>query len=209
MHSRDSSPLYTSESLSNHTKFIQYEQSSTSSDDTMPIIVDVQSIDLSNTKKRSRSTRTSLVTYGPISVRKRHTIAPTLATGRRAKDAIIEGEEAVKREIRRMKNRESARNLKKLRDDIEHGLENEVDQLKFEEQNLLIQVNNLQVYKQHLEEQCRHINPIYKIVARTASAVLLELNRQQQQTSQNVSISIEPKEEPRSPSPQWQLMFRI
>jgi hypothetical protein len=190
-------------------KYTQNEHSLTSSDeyndDVMPVIADVQSINISKSKKRSRATRTSLVTYGPIRIRKRHTKAPTLATGRRSKDDLIEGEDMKKRELRRMKNRESARNLKKLRDNIEHDLACQVNQLEYEEHNLTLQVNNLQTYKQYLEDQCRQIYPIYEIITRTASAILSEYKKQQ--TLQNHTELI--KEEPRPPSPQWQLLFRI
>jgi len=203
-----SSPLSTSESVSNYTSYLQHEQSSSSSDDCtdeiMPVIADVQSITLSKYKRRSRPTRTSLVNYGPIRVRKRHTAAPTLATGRRSKDDVIEGEDAVKREQRRIKNRESARNLKKMRDNIEHELARQVTKLESEEYNLSKQINTLQIYKQYLEEQCRETYPIYDIIARTASAVLLEFKRQQ--ALQN-NIQEQPKTP--SPSPQWQLLFHI
>ncbi len=214
MCSMASSSLSTSDSVLNYPNDIRHDQLSISSDgcndETMPVIADVKSIDLLKSKKPSKWGRTSLVIYGPISVRKRHTTAPTLLTGRRSKDHVIEGEDAIKREKRRTKNRESARNLKILRDNIEHELKKQVNKLESEEHNLLIKVNNLRRYKQYLEEQCRQTHPIYEIITRTASAVLSELKRQQ--TSLNVHSQknyIEPKDEPRPPSPPWQLLFHI
>lgn len=185
-----------------------HDQSSLSSDDcssaTMPIIANVQSIKISKSKRRPKAMRTSLVSYGPIRIRKRHSQAPTLATGRRSKDDHVEGEEFYKREMRRIKNRESARNLKKLRDDIEENLEKEVKGLEYEEHKLSTQIKTLQIYKQYLEEQFRQTYPIYEIISRTASAVLAEFKRQHHH--QHYVI---PKEESRSASPEWQLLFSI
>ncbi len=208
MRSMISSPLSTPGLVLNYTSYLQHEQSLSSSDDCnyeiMPVIADVRSIDVSKCKRCLRSTRTSMVNYGPIRIRKRHTAAPTLATGRRSKDDLIEGEDIIKRERRRMKNRESARNLKKMRDNIEYELENQVKKLESEEYNLSKEINTLQIYKQYLEEQCREKYPIYDIIARTASAVLLEFKRQQ--ALQN---NIEEQLKPPSPSPQWELLFHI
>jgi hypothetical protein len=192
---------------------IQHEQSFISSDeyssDTMPIIAGATSIDSSKSERRSKSIRTSTVVYGPILIKKRQSATPTIATGRRSKDVVCEGEDAVKRETRRRKNRESARNLKKLRDNIEHELEAKVNVLQSEEQDLLTQIDNFQIYKQYLEEQCQQSSSICKLIPRTAS---LEVDRNRQNISQTVPIRhdhIEIKEEPPSPSSQWQLSFSI
>jgi hypothetical protein len=192
---------------------IQHEQSFISSDeyssDTMPIIAGATSIDSSKSERRSKSIRTSTVVYGPILIKKRQSATPTIATGRRSKDVVCEGEDAVKRETRRRKNRESARNLKKLRDNIEHELEAKVNVLQSEEQDLLTQIDNFQIYKQYLEEQCQKSSLICKLIPRTAS---LQVDRNRKKISQTVPIRhdhIEIKEEPPSPSSQWQLSFSI
>lgn len=195
-----SSPLSLTDSIVHTT---QHEQSSPSSDyctdDAMPTITDVQSINLFKSSKRPNSVSTTLINYGPIRVRKRQTSAPTLATGRRSKDDHVEGEDLLKRNIRRMKNRESARNLKKIRDDIQQSLQTELQHLEFEEHKLSSQVKTLQIYKQYLEEQCRRHYPIYEIITRTAAAILTEFKKQQKQ--------MQIKEEPRSSSPERQILF--
>jgi len=213
MDNLDSVYSINSKPILNDTNDIQHEQSFISSDeyssDTMPIIAGVTSIDSSKSEKRSKSIRTSTVIYGPILIKKRQSATPTLATGRRSKDAVREGEDAEKRETRRRKNRESARNLKKLRDNIEHELETKVNVLKSEEQDLLTQIYNSQIYKQYLEEQCRQSSLICKLIPQTAS---LQVDRNRKKISQNVPIRhdhIEIKEEPPSPSSQWQLSFSI
>ncbi|CAF1120785.1 unnamed protein product [Rotaria sordida] len=178
--------------------------------ETMPVIVDVMSIDSSKFKNSCRVSRTSPVIYGPICIKKRRSAAPTLATGRRSKDAIMEGEEARKREIRRMKNRISARNLKRLRDNIENNLKSQVKELETRQNDLLIQIENLHKYKQDLEEKYQQSNSLYEFIARTASTTLLEVEENQQQKLSPIHYySMESKEEQNPPSPQWQLLFSI
>ncbi|CAF3349762.1 unnamed protein product [Rotaria socialis] len=80
-----SSFLSAPEQTINESNYIYHQQFSTlhntSNNDKMPVIVDVMSIGSSEPKKRTKVLRTSVVNYGPISVRKRHSVAPTLATG--------------------------------------------------------------------------------------------------------------------------------
>ena len=206
-------PSFDFKQESNHIDSIERKQSFTSSDeysnDTMPTISGVMSINSSKSEKRSKSQRTSLVVYGPILVRKRQTAAPTLATGRRSKDVVYEGEAAEKHEIRRKKNRESARNLKKLRDNIEHELEAKVNELETEERDLSTKIDTLQVYKQYLQKQCQQSSSICNLIPRTSS---LEVDGKRQRISQTVPIRhvyTEIKEEPHSPPEQWQLLFSI
>ncbi|UJR14552.1 hypothetical protein I4U23_001549 [Adineta vaga] len=201
--------------------FIKLDPYSVSSDeysnDTMPNIANVKTMDSSMSKKRSNSVRTSAEYYGPILVRKRQTAAPTIATGRRSKNTIFEGEDASKHEIRRMKNRESARNLKILRDNIEQDLEAKINDLELEEKNLHTSVDVLRSYKQYLERRYEQVmlrdEPISP--TRTTKATCFEMQNISRNEDQSQS-QIEAKQEPSSPlssslssSPQWQLSFCI
>ena len=175
-------------------KYIPPEPLYTSSDDcsdrTMPVIADVMTVEskTKNTQKQHPKFKlTKLVTYGPIRIRRRQSAAVTIATGRRPKDAIIDGEEAEKRELRRQKNREAARNLKKLRDGIAHKLAKEVDELESEEKELLTKVTNLRTYKDYLEEHCKQLDILHELIARTMSNALAAIERNKQNTSQNLS----------------------
>ena len=156
-------------------------------------------------KSRPKTGATTVVVdYGPISIRRRQTFTPTLATGRRPKDAILGNEDANKRDVRRMKNRESARRLKKERDQIEHELENQVEKLQSEQKNLVTEISFLRDYQQQLQRQYRETSPIYHIITQTASDILTKLKQQQ------ISEEIKSEERPtRSPSPPWQLAFQI
>jgi hypothetical protein len=208
----ESSPLSNTKSVLNCSNDITCKQLSISSDeysnDIMPVITDVTSIDVLESKKRN-PVRTSVVTYGPIRIKKRHTTAPTLATGRRSKYVLVNGEDAVKGELRRRKNREAARNLKKYRDNIEHELSAAINELESKERDLLSQIDNLRLYKQQLEEQCQQTTSVCDFISRTAAVTLLEIKRNRQQTPENALNHIEIKDEPRSSSPEWQLLFSI
>ena len=92
-----------------------------------------------------------VVDYGPVRVRHRRSASQTLATGRRSKDEPLYGEEAIKREIRRAKNRIAARELKKDRDQIEIDLVQKIQQLEEEK-------NDLQTQHKILEERRAQLN---------------------------------------------------
>lgn len=149
------------------------------------------------------SARTSLVCYGPIRIRRRHTVSSTLATGRRSKDEMIEGEDPIKRELRRMKNREAARRLKAERDGIERDLTKQVGDLEETERTLLNEIDQLTLYKRRLEDQYDQCLFYYKeVIRRNGNGRCREHEQENQQI-------IQTKTEPRSPSPQWQLLFHI
>lgn len=162
------------------------------------------------TKRRSRpksGATTVVVNYGPISIRRRQTFTPTLASGRRPKDAILEDEDATKRDIRRLKNRESARRLKIERDQIESQLKIQVEQLESEQENLLTEINFLRDYQERLQRQSRRpTSPIYQIITQTEADILSKLKHHQPPV---LSDEIKSEEESRSPSPPWQLAFHI
>ncbi|CAM4810944.1 unnamed protein product [Rotaria magnacalcarata] len=210
-----SSFLSASEQTINESNHIYYQQFSTlhntSSNDKMPVIVDVMSMGSSKPKKRTKVLRTSVVNYGPISVRKRHSAAPTLATGRRSKNAIVEGEDAIKRDVRRTKNREAAKTLKQLRNDIEAQLKDRLKELESEERSLLFEIDNLREYKHSLEERCQQSIPMYNFMIRTAVPASLRHHEHDIQPKLEVLTPFHyycsvPSDQQRPPSPQWRLL---
>ena len=160
-----------------------------------------------------RPARTSLVSYGPIRIRRRHTVSSTLATGRRSKDEMIEGEDPVKREIRRLKNRDAARRLKAERDGIERDLHNQVLELEEIERTLLNEIDHLKLHKRRLEDQYDECVLYYRELVRHRSLSPFREYGRENESPNDASMPqphlTEAKQEPRSPSPQWQLLFRI
>ena len=190
---------------------VEYEQFSTSNDecsnDTTLSIHDAESSNSSKAEKQQNSGRTYVQYYGPILIRKRQSIAPTLATGRRPKNVKYEGDEAIKRDIRRMKNRESAKNLKKLRDDIAHNLESKIDELELEERELNTSVHVLRSYKAYLERRCEESLSNHNLTSPTIIVSPLQTNPVQLYDDQHYQVEF--KEERTSPSPPFQLSFSI
>ncbi|CAF0743426.1 unnamed protein product [Adineta ricciae] len=190
---------------------VEYEQFSTSNDeysnDTTPSTHDVESRNSSKVEKQRNGERTYVQHYGPIVIRKRQSTAPTLATGRRPKNVKYEGDEAIKRDIRRMKNRESAKNLKKLRDDIAHNLESTIDELELEERELSTAVNVLRSYKTYLERRCEESSSKQNPASPTIIVPSLQTNTMQLDDDQHYHVEF--KEERTSPSPPYQLAFCI
>ncbi|CAM4739716.1 unnamed protein product [Rotaria magnacalcarata] len=153
----------------------------------------------------------SNITYDPINVNVRQTMVPTLATGRRSKFTKLEGDAAVQREIRRKRNREAARKLKAKREHIEQQLQTDIDKLESKERELLFTIRSLESYKAQLELLCdRNMVFIEERPARiTASALKQEHIRQSHQSVLVHNDDVHGKDEKRSPSPQWQLLFSI
>ena len=170
----------------------------------MPVISEVTSIE----EKRCAGQRTSTVIYGPIRVRKRHTAAPTLATGRRSKDAFIAGEDIRKREVRRQKNRDAARKLKLERENIEHTLQTQVIELESLQKHLLAEISNLRSYKEELED--KYSRAVIGSSRKPRSTCSSSANPHQRARYVSVDQEFkEVKQEARSSSPQWQLLFSI
>ncbi|CAF0924084.1 unnamed protein product [Adineta ricciae] len=190
---------------------VEYEQFSTSNDeysnDTTPSTHDAESSNSSKAEKQRNGERTYVLQYGPIVIRKRQSTAPTLATGRRPKNVKCEGDEAIKRDIRRMKNRESAKNLKKIRDDIAHNLESKIDELELEERELSTSVHVLRSYKAYLERRCEESSSKPNLISPTTIVPSLQTNTMQLNDNQHYQIEF--KEERTSPSPPFQLSFCI
>jgi hypothetical protein len=168
----------------------------------------------SDTNGPSKSQGIVAVAYGPITVRVRRFQPPTLATGRRSKFLQLEGDAAIKRELRRKKNRDAAKKLKEKRFIIEQQLEKDIQDLESKEQELESRVKDLEAYKEQLESRCKNIVFMQEKLAITAASTLKNIERNRRQlVNQSVPIyqndTNDIKEEPRSPSPQWQLLFSI
>lgn len=139
----------------------------------------------------------------------RQSAAPTLATGRCSKFVPLHGEAAVKRELRRKRNREAAKKLKEKRTLIEDNLNEQIRACEAKQQDLLRTVEGLHAYKNYLESECRHAACPEERIVRSAFRRVgqrrspLPANMPMRQESARV------KEEPRSTSPQWQILFRI
>jgi hypothetical protein len=214
-------------SISKDTAEISYEESIPSNDECSYCVMTIDKI-YSNTNspsnsnidnqhesdrcKHSRRKSPVTVTYGPINVKVRRSLPPTLATGRRSKFMKLDGDAAVKRELRRKRNREAARKLKEKRILVEQQLENDIRELESKQQDLLLNIKNLETYKEQLETQHKNILTIQEQLARTASSTLKHIERNRLRFHQNALVHRNGtyiKEEPRSSSPQWQLLFRI
>ncbi|CAF4060497.1 unnamed protein product, partial [Rotaria sp. Silwood2] len=101
-------------------------------------------------KKLDSNGASYIVDYGPIRVRHRRSKSQTLATGRRSRDEPLYGEEAIKRELRREKNRIAARHLKRTRDQIESDLLETIKELEHEQKCLEEQHKKLEERKAQL-----------------------------------------------------------
>ncbi|UJR30276.1 hypothetical protein I4U23_017814 [Adineta vaga] len=163
-------------------------------------------------KKSSRRVKSStsvMVMYGPINIKVRQSAAPTLATGRCSKFVELQGDAAVKREIRRKRNREAAKKLKEKRANIEDDLTQQISDYETKEKDLLVTIENLKAYKECLETQCRQIISLQESFARSA---FRKVEQNRLYLHQSVPIhhnTMRIKEEPRPSSPQWQLLFSI
>ncbi|CAF0758558.1 unnamed protein product [Rotaria sp. Silwood1] len=103
-----------------------------------------------NNKKSDLNAASYIVEYGPIRVRHRRSKSQTLATGRKSRDEPLYGEEAIKRELRREKNRIAARQLKRTRDEMESDLLETIKELEHEQKCLEEQHKKLEDRKAQL-----------------------------------------------------------
>jgi hypothetical protein len=99
----------------------------------------------------------NIVEYGPIKIRVCRNPAPTIATGRRSKHLVLVGDEAIRREKRREKNREAARKLKEKRQLIEQELDEKLRKLEDEHSNLQRDLIELHQKRQNLQEKVNQI----------------------------------------------------
>ncbi|UJR30637.1 hypothetical protein I4U23_018161 [Adineta vaga] len=91
------------------------------------------------------------IQYGPILVKPRKQIAPTLANGRKSKDEQLPPEENVKRQQRRDRNKQAAAKCRKKRNELREQLEKTELILNEQQQNLERSVQNLADQKNQLE----------------------------------------------------------
>ncbi|CAF2546287.1 unnamed protein product [Rotaria sp. Silwood2] len=113
--------------------------------------------------------------YGSIHIRLCRRPAPTIATGRRPKHLVLAGEEAIKREKRRERNREAARKLKERRQFIEDDLNQQLKKLQGEHAYLQNYLQQLRQRKQHLQQQINNFlnDPIDKLLSNDNQNVTL------------------------------------
>jgi len=167
----------------------------------------------SNNQKSSNEITPAHIAYGPINVRIRRFVAPTLETGRRSKFMKLEGDAAIKRELRRKRNRDAARKLKEKRFIIEEQLQKDIRELESKEKELLSRISNLESYKEQLETQYKNSISIQERLIRTATSTLKHIHRNRRRIHHSTPIQrnvIHIKDEPNPPSPtQWQLLFSI
>ncbi len=113
------------------------------------------------------SSTTNIIQYGPIQVRSYRKSIPTLKTGRQSKHLVLAGDEAIKREKRREKNRNAARKLKEKRQIIEDELNERLKQLEGEHSNLKNYLQELHQRKSNLQEEVDrlHIDAIVELLS--------------------------------------------
>ncbi|CAF1421050.1 unnamed protein product [Adineta steineri] len=99
-----------------------------------------------------------ILQYGPIQVRLYQKAVPTLATGRRSKQLVLDGDEAAKREKKRQRNREAAKKIKEKRETIESDLDRKLRELEAEHSNLQSYLNQLQQKKQNLQTEVNNLD---------------------------------------------------
>ena len=145
----------------------------------------------------------NVVSYGPIKVRVSTRSTPTLLSGRRSKFYPLEGEEATKRELKREKNRRTARMLKERHIQIELGLMNELSALQTKEKTLLEEINNLESYKGFLKDR------FHEQEFERKGKLSRERTKQTEVTVSPKSDSIPIKTEQSPASPRWELLFSI
>lgn len=121
----------------------------------------------SNDSEISSTSSSNTVQYGPITVRVCQKVAPRLGTGRRSKYLVLFGEEAIKREKRREKNRQAAKRLKEKRQLIENELNSKLKDLENQHSDLQNYLQQLKQQKQNLQTEVNNlvIDPINELVA--------------------------------------------
>ncbi|CAF1292329.1 unnamed protein product [Adineta ricciae] len=101
--------------------------------------------------KNTKSQVIEPIQYGPILVKPRKQIAPTLASGRKSKDEPLPPEENVRRQQRRDRNKQAAAKCRKKRNELREQLEKTEQILTEQQQNLQRSVQSLSDQKNQLE----------------------------------------------------------
>ncbi|CAF0977312.1 unnamed protein product [Rotaria sordida] len=104
-----------------------------------------------STSKNKKDQSIEPIQYGPILVKPRKHIAPTLSNGRKSKDEVLPPEEDLKRRQRRDRNKQAAAKCRKKRSELREHLEKTEQILTEQEQNLQRSVQNLTERKHQLE----------------------------------------------------------
>ncbi|UJR34878.1 hypothetical protein I4U23_027656 [Adineta vaga] len=112
----------------------------------------------SKPKNKKHYAATDAIHYGPIRICHRRSQASTLLTGRRSKFEQVSDEEQLKRNLRRERNRLSAKKLKERREKVLNDLLEQVKQLEEKEVSVENLINQLELHKQNLILQLTKFN---------------------------------------------------
>lgn len=207
------SPLPSAQNKITHTEPKQIVSPACESPWSGPPICDVKApADKPVWKKSSRRKKSATpitLMYGPINIKVRQSAAPTLATGRCSKFVELEGEAAIKRELRRKRNREAAQKLKEKRSIIEDNLQKQISEYEAQEKNLLLTIENLRAYKEYLESQYQQMWSKQETISGSAFRKVGHKRMHIDRSIPIQPITMRIKEESRCSSPQWQLLFSI
>ncbi|CAF3795924.1 unnamed protein product [Rotaria sp. Silwood1] len=89
-----------------------------------------------STSKNNKQQTTEPIHYGPIVVKPRKSVAPTLANGRKSKDEPLPPDEDARRKQRRDRNKQAAAKCRRKRNELREQLE-KVEQVLLDEQKSL------------------------------------------------------------------------
>ncbi|CAF3933214.1 unnamed protein product [Rotaria sp. Silwood2] len=104
-----------------------------------------------STSKNSKQQTIEPIHYGPIVVKPRKSVAPTLANGRKSKDEPLPPDEDVKRRQRRDRNKQAAAKCRRKRNELREQLEKVEQSLIDEQKSLEHAVQTLNDQKNQLE----------------------------------------------------------
>jgi predicted RNase H-like nuclease (RuvC/YqgF family) len=142
---------------------------------TIPSYTKQDSTSSTESNDKEASSLKNTIQYGPISIRLCKKQAPTLETGRRSKHLVLVGEEAIKREKRREKNREAARKLKEKRQLIEEELNQKLKDLENQHSSLENYLQELHQRKQILQNKVNNIivDPLEELLSNDSRDITL------------------------------------
>ncbi|CAM4755712.1 unnamed protein product [Rotaria magnacalcarata] len=116
-----------------------------------------------STSKSKKEHPNESIQYGPILVKPRKHIAPTLANGRKSKDVVLPPDEDYKRKQRRDRNKQAAAKCRKKRNELREQLEKTEHMLLEQEGNLQRSVQTLSDRKNQLETLFHHHTCVKKL----------------------------------------------
>lgn len=132
-------------------------------------------MDYSNSKNATVPS-SNCVCFGPIRYFARKGKAPTLSTGRKSKFEQLDGEDEMRRELRRQKNRVLSQQLKEKREKIFSDLLTRIDQLEREQSHLCTHIQQLQEHRDDLlqEMQCIQQDPLTNLIYQNQMTLFFE-----------------------------------